>query len=301
MLRSLRIKFPEAEFHFLLRESYADVLKNNPYLSKAIDFESLQKDLSDLKSEDYSLVVDLQNNIRSRRIVRALGKPSVRYKKNDLKKFLLVHFGINLFTEILPVAEAYISSVPGLNADGKGSELFLLKDAPAPEKTGLKTYIGLCPGARHFTKRWPEEYFIELGRILSSQGNVILLIGGQSDIEICQRLVSAIPGAVNCSTGDDLCSVALSMSKCKCMFCNDSGLMHLACGLGVPVVSFFGSSVEEFGFYPYKSRSLVLERPDLKCRPCSHIGRESCPKGHFLCMREISPAEAASKFNEITL
>ena len=74
--------------------------------------------------------------------------------------------------------------------------------------------------------------------------------------------------------------------------CNDSGLMHTACALKIPVLTFFGSSVKEFGFTPYKNNNLILENNSLTCRPCSHIGRERCPKGHFRCMLEISPEKA---------
>jgi len=62
--------------------------------------------------------------------------------------------------------------------------------------------------------------------------------------------------------------------------------MHIAAAMHRNVVSIFGSTVEEFGFYPPAETSRVLERPGLYCRPCSHIGREKCPEGHFRCMKE---------------
>jgi heptosyltransferase-2 len=82
------------------------------------------------------------------------------------------------------------------------------------------------------------------------------------------------------------------MKMCKVVYTNDSGLMHLAAALKVPVMAFFGSTVKEFGFSPYNAKSFVLEIEGLSCRPCTHIGRKSCPKKHFKCMQEISPATA---------
>ena len=76
---------------------------------------------------------------------------------------------------------------------------------------------------------------------------------------------------------------------CKTIICNDSGLMHAACAVKVPVIAIFGSTVKEFGFTPYRSKNLILENKSLTCRPCSHIGKSSCPKGHFKCMKEITP------------
>jgi heptosyltransferase-2 len=56
------------------------------------------------------------------------------------------------------------------------------------------------------------------------------------------------------------------------------------------IVAIFGSTVKEFGFFPYGTESIVIEKP-VKCRPCSHIGRDKCPKGHFKCMRDIEVEE----------
>jgi heptosyltransferase-2 len=82
------------------------------------------------------------------------------------------------------------------------------------------------------------------------------------------------------------------MKKCRAIVCNDSGLMHTACAMKVPVLSFFGSTVKEFGFTPYRCRNLILENNSLTCRPCSHTGRARCPKGHFKCMLELTPEKA---------
>jgi heptosyltransferase-2 len=54
------------------------------------------------------------------------------------------------------------------------------------------------------------------------------------------------------------------------------------------VVAIFGSTVQEFGFAPYGTRSAVAENAGLYCRPCTTIGREGCPEGHFRCMLEVT-------------
>jgi heptosyltransferase-2 len=75
--------------------------------------------------------------------------------------------------------------------------------------------------------------------------------------------------------------------------------MHAACAAGVPVLAFFGSTVKEFGFFPYKNKSKVLENEGLQCRPCTHIGRENCPLGHFKCMLELTPQSAFQELNHL--
>ena len=99
-----------------------------------------------------------------------------------------------------------------------------------------------------------------------------------------------IAGAVNLQNDNDLYQISADMKKCKLIVTNDSGLMHTASASGVPLISIFGSSVQEFGFAPYKIKNLILENNSLSCRPCSHIGRSECPQNHFKCMIDITPS-----------
>jgi heptosyltransferase-2 len=75
--------------------------------------------------------------------------------------------------------------------------------------------------------------------------------------------------------------------------------MHTACAVKVPVIAFYGSTVREFGFTPFRNKNLILENNTLSCRPCSHIGRESCPKKHFKCMLEITPELAFNRLKNL--
>jgi heptosyltransferase-2 len=81
------------------------------------------------------------------------------------------------------------------------------------------------------------------------------------------------------------------MEICDVVVSNDTGLMHIAAAMKRNLVAIFGSTVKELGFFPIGTESIVLERNDLSCRPCSHIGRTSCPKKHFRCMKDISTGE----------
>ena len=142
---------------------------------------------------------------------------------------------------------------------------------------------------------WPEEYYIKLGKLLNENGYRIVLFGGRNDLDVCQKISTSIPDSINLCNEDDVLQTAADMKKCEAVTCNDSGLMHVACAVNVPVLAFFGSTVKEFGFTPYKNYNSILENNSLSCRPCSHIGRESCPKGHFKCMLELKPGQAFEK------
>ncbi len=291
IIRALKNKFPEAKIDFLLREEYEDTLKYNLYLNKTIllkrDYGS-EELIAALKSSNYELIINLQNNGRSRGIVKRIGVKAVKYKKKNLLKFLLVKFNFKSNSKLLSVPEKYANALPELQLDEKGLDLFL----PEGLKNNLdsnKKYIGLCPGSRHFTKKYPEEYFIELGKAILESGRQVVLFGGSDDLEVNDRLHSNLTGSINLSNNNDLLQTANDMKFCEAIICNDSGLMHTATAVGVPVVAIFGSTVTDFGFAPYNNPNLILENKSLNCRPCSHIGRSSCPKRHFKCMKEIYP------------
>jgi heptosyltransferase-2 len=199
----------------------------------------------------------------------------------------LVLLKINLLKDAPQIPVRYASVVDNFVLDDKGPELFTDK-SPNPKIQNINKLIGLCPGSKHFTKMWPEEYFVQLGKTLEKNGYNVVLFGGSDDKPICERISSELSSAINLSNDNNILQTAADMKMCDVIYCNDSGLMHTATAVGIPVIAFYGSTVKEFGFTPYKAKNLILENNYLSCRPCTHIGRNSCPKKHFKCMKEIS-------------
>ncbi len=291
LIRSLKKEIPKLEIHFLLREGYQDALINNPNISNVITVNreaSSSKIKTILVQNKYDFIIDLQNNLRSRNLISGLNCPKVRFKKLSWQKFLLVKFKINQLRESPSIPKRYASLIDGLELDQQGLDLFT-NSKPSESLTGFTNLIGFCPGSRHFTKMWLKEYYIELGNMLTANGFHIILFGGENDKHICEEISSKISNSTNLCNSNNLLQTAADMKLCKAIICNDSGLMHAACAVKAPVITIFGSTVKEFGFTPYSSKYLVLENKSLTCRPCSHIGRNNCPKRHFKCMKEITP------------
>lgn len=284
------MQYPTINVDFMVRKEYADILKNNPHVQNLWFFHEDAQSISGLKDQQYDLIIDLQNNFRSRRVSHLFNCPVVRFNKRSIDKFLLVKFKINRLRNAQPIPERYASNLPGLLIDQKGLDLFL-PDKLKPSINLSGKSIGFCPGSRHFTKMWPEEYFLSLARLLAEKGYNIIFFGGKSDVEICAGLSAQIPSSINLSNEDNLFQTACDMKLCDLIVCNDSGMMHTACALKIPVAVFFGSTVKEFGFTPYKNKNLIFENNSLSCRPCSHIGRSKCPLGHFNCMRALRPED----------
>ena len=276
----------------LIREEYADVIRLNHCIDKKLLFKKDDKSnsalIEQLRNNSYELVIDLQNNLRSKKVVSSLRINSVKIDKRSFDKFLLVNFKINKLRDAPTIPIRYTNTIQNIKLDEQGLDLFTDKSAN-PALINKNNLIGFCPGARHFTKRWLKEYFIEFGNKLVKNGYSIVLFGGKIDKEICTELAVKISGAINLSNDDDLLQTVADMKLCKAIVCNDSGLMHTASAVGTKVIAIFGSTVKEFGFTPFNCNHLILENNLLTCRPCSHIGRNDCPKKHFECMKSIKP------------
>ncbi len=314
LVRILRAAYPLARLDFLVKAEYAEILKFNPHLSavvelKTSDREELRTMKRRIRDERYDAILDIHNSLRSRYLRFFSGAGKVRVvDKRIARRCALIAFRWNMYRSVVPVTERYLETVRsfGLHDDGLGPEIYVPEETAASVRSMMEKYrldrseavLGMAPGARHFTKRWPLDRFVDLGVTAAKEGRAKLLIfGSKSEREYCGDVVQQInarlgsAAAFNLAGGLSLLETAAALDACRLLITNDSGLMHLASARLRPVVAIFGSTVREFGFFPQGGQDIVLERRELACRPCSHIGRESCPRGHFRCMKDVSSAE----------
>jgi heptosyltransferase-2 len=159
--------------------------------------------------------------------------------------------------------------------------------------------FAVAPGARWATKRWPVARFASVAQTLAqAQQAAVVVLGSAEDSQLAQQLCQQLSVPVLNSTGKlSLMHTAALLQQCRLLLSNDSGLMHMAAALRVPVVAIFGPTVQEFGFYPFKASAEVVSAA-LACRPCSTKGSMRCPRGHHQCMQQVTAADvltAASK------
>ncbi|MGA9408414.1 MAG: glycosyltransferase family 9 protein [Bacteroidota bacterium] len=312
LLRALRAAAgPKARIDFVVKKEFAELVKFSHHLSVVHEFDdsrgfpALQELKETLRAEHYDLVVDLHNNLRTIYLRNFCDtKELVTVDKRLYERWQLVHFKRNIYGNDLSVADRYIETVRdfGIANDGKGLELFIPDEiqfgiSGKMAKLRLNEFekvIGVCPGAKHYTKRWQKEKFAGVCTRLAKEYRAkVLVFGGEQDKDDCREISSIINHSVSGNASTDfsgefsLLEVAAAMEFCDVVLTNDTGLMHIACARQRKVVAVFGSTVREFGFAPYGTESIVVENNSLHCRPCSHIGRAECPKGHFKCMTDI--------------
>jgi heptosyltransferase-2 len=173
----------------------------------------------------------------------------------------------------------------------------ILEKKKVPEE---KRLICIVPSSKHFTKTYPADYYIELMKKFDNEKYCIVMIGKGEDnkrIEEIQTVTNS--NVINLCDELNLLELAELMKRTALVISGDTGPMHIAETMQIPLVMIAGSSVREFGFYPQSEKAEVLENTGLTCRPCSHIGRDKCPKGHFKCMKDITPEMVFEKCKKL--
>lgn len=307
-LRVMKTHFQECELHFVIREEYADLLRYNPHVNRLIQVDvkrghrALEMLNLQLMEERYDAVFDLHNHLRTRIIRNGLSSRIHHIDKRSLRRLLLVTTRINLYRDFTPIPVRYIETAMRYDVlpDDRGCELFTTAPADsiavatltAQSWTHARPLLGVCPGSRHFTKRWPLERFAELCTSLLNLNYDVIVFGAEEDSIAGETLHRIDPTRIfNLCGRLSLLETAAAMRLCTAIVANDSGLMHMAAAVGRPVTAVFGSTVREFGFFPYKSAATVLEINGLSCRPCTFIGRSSCPKRHLRCLLETTASD----------
>ena len=288
-----------AEVHFLTKRAFAPILAPNPHIARVFSFEKeVTEVLSFLKSENYDFVADLHHNLRSLRVKLALGRPARSFDKLNFEKWLMVNFK----TDRLPdthIVHRYMATVAhlGVEYDGAGLDYFIPpeEEVRVSEYSNLLSegnYIAFVLGATHATKRLPMKKAAEICRNLDQP---VVLLGGKAEQAAARAIVGS--NVVNLCGQLSLHQSASVVRQSAKVLTHDTGLMHIAAAFRKEIVSVWGNTIPKFGMYPFyptgMDKNTSVEVRGLPCRPCSKIGFDRCPKGHFRCMNEIRAREVA--------
>jgi ADP-heptose:LPS heptosyltransferase len=293
VVRHLKQQVEDAEIHYLTKSNYAPLLEANPHIDKIHALNGEMNPLIHLlKSEGIDYVIDLHHNLRSERIKYGLKRFDFTVHKLNWKKWLFVTFKIDRMPDRHIVdrnLDTIKTFIEGL--DDRGLDYYIpVKDEvdiQALPKAFRKGYIGLSIGAQHETKKLPVASLIELSRNLDYP---LVILGGPGDHETGEAIVSALPGKsiLNGCGPYNIHQSASLVRQAKVLITHDTGLMHIGAAFQKKILSVWGNTVPRFGMFPYRTdpSSIQFEVTGLSCRPCSKIGHQKCPKGHFKCMLE---------------
>lgn len=293
VVEALVHKYPSAEIHFLTKpsnEAVLDLLSNK--VQPRFLQESLVQTAKQLRGERYDLVIDLHNNLRTFLLQVLLMKGSWhRFRKLNFQKWLFTAFKWNTLPKVHVVDRyAQAASVGPTAVSLAVSNTNVVESLP-------QHYVAWVLGATFSTKQFPLSKLIETIERLEMP---IVLLGGEKENPLASSLQAHFPSLTSYVGKTSLSEAALVLSKAKVVVTNDTGLMHLAAFYAKPMVCIWGNTVPAFGMYPYQSTPVFhAQVSDLSCRPCSKIGHNTCPKGHFECMLKQHSVEISEQITAL--
>ncbi|WP_075426299.1 lipopolysaccharide heptosyltransferase II [Candidatus Kryptonium thompsonii] len=314
LLQVLRKNFPSAKIDFMLIPRTAELLKNHPDVNDVIIFDKKGKDkglmgiikmVKLVSQRNYDAVFIPHRHFRSAIIPFLAGiKIRVGFDKSVFK-FLYTH--VVKYKQIHEI-ERNLSLLEPFGIKFQVKELPNLYPSEY-ERDYIDRFISnvnsklicIAPGSVWATKRWLKERFAELVKLLIEDGFVVALVGGVEDFELCEEIKNMISSenVFNFCGKLSLLQSAELLRRSILLVSNDSAPMHIAVAMRTPVVAIFGSTIPEFGFYPYGEKDKIVQVENLYCRPCGIHGRKKCPEGHFKCMKLIETEKVYSAVKSV--
>jgi lipopolysaccharide heptosyltransferase II len=310
LLKALRRGFPQARIHYVVRESCAPVLENNPDVDELLVLPkggliSQLAFLSRIRNKRCNLCLDLVGTPRT----------AIQSLASGAGMRIGFDFGYRKFfyNRVLSAREAnyghevefnlYALKTLGLMEAGRELVYNLTREereyrSRAWQELGYNqrdTVVGLLPTGGWACKRWPVDNFSELGRLerRHSRRKFLVFWGSRSEQEDADRIARGIGPHAALAPQTTLRQMAALLSGCAAVVGNDTGPLHIATALDVPVVSFYGpTSPRSQG--PWGKGHRVLRDDSLSCLECN---RTDCrqPK----CMTGIKVSSAAQALEEV--
>ena len=306
-------KYGNAKIDWLVSPAFAPILEYNKCVNRIIPFprrelaspftfpKAFINLIREIRREKYDLVIDLQGLLRSAFFAKFARAPVIAGFDSPKERAAAFFYNRKIspasgYVHAVDKNAAFISKLLSLP--------FNVPDTPLPENRrnidslagilGKKNIsrsdliIGIAPGARWESKQWPPQFFAKVMDSLDGRipGCRFLLLGSAGELETCRKISSscekARPVIIAGETGIGELVEAIRISKC--LLCNDSGPMHIAASLKVPVFAMFGpTDPDKTG--PYGKEHSVFQ-PELGCIKCL---KRYCPDKNYACQKSVNP------------
>lgn len=311
LIQSLALAYPQASIDFYVRGGFPPLFMGHPALHRTIAYDKRGTERGgvgviarcrQVAAEKYDLWISPHTSLRSSIVALASGAPvRIGYTEGVLSRLCYTHrvgrkFGQGHEVErILGLLEPL-----GIPPASPWPELPFTPEARAEAAAWFATVqgpvLGLHPGSTWPTKCWPVEYFAELACMaLEAGASVVLFVGNEETAKtdaieamVRQRMGEAAQRCYNLGGKLGLDVFGAYLKHLDVCVANDSGPMHMAWSLRLPVVALFGPTDVGLGFIP-RGDDAVVVGVDMPCRPCGLHGAKVCPQGHHGCMRQLLP------------
>ncbi len=308
-MRAIRKRFPRAEITLLAKTGVLEALEGSPYFDRMIEYDREDEHagllgrgrlILRLRGIRFDLAILFQKAFEAAAFARAAGIPIRIGFRSDHRGWLLSHSldvpsGRHHVEQFLCIAESLGCDISdrrlSFHLDQKSRDAawsFLVRTGVA--SSPLR--VAFHPGASKPPRGWHPERLAEVAKsLVRSRGARPLLLGSERDLstlEAMARLVGA--AAVLPPRRQSLREMAAVLERCHLLVCNDSGPMHVAAALRIPVVAVFGPGHPE-RTSPYADPTLYrVVTAGYPCSPCRQDFFSECipaPSGKPYCLEDV--------------
>jgi len=298
LYRSIKRQHPEISIHYAAFKIPSMNIQNDPdldrvWVAKGKSYKQLWKLAKELRKEKFDLFINLQPGIKTRIFSIMLGMPrTITYRKT---------FKLHAVENFWQTGKKYFKDMQ-LN---KNLKLFIDKEiknrvSDMLDKKGVVIGFNMGVSPTRQGRRWPQDYWRELARLLLNKYNCeIILTGSESDREFSEPLLEISPKIKSFCGKTSIEENTALLSLCDLVISGDTGPLHIATAVGIPSIGLYGAApVSRTGPYGENCTAVFSDRA---CVPCNRRKCRYMTKGELYspCMVDVKPVqvlEAAEKF-----
>lgn len=308
VLPNLRAYFPDAKIDYLTLLRNRDVLMDNHYIDRVLTYDSKIDKSYDLirhiRNKGYNLVLDLYGNPRTAFLTYITGaKYRVGYKfrgrnyaynikgKGRGGEVHNTDFNLDaLITADIPIISKKLNLSVNIVHD-EFAEKFL-----AENELQNEFLIGIAITGGWESKRYKIKDYIELIKLISAKYNARFLVlwGTKQELKEAEEIKSKTDGNVFVIPDSPIRYLAAIIKRCKVLIGNDSGPLHLAGAVEVPVLGIYGPTNPDLQG-PYGEHNITVQNTKLDCLHCNLL---VCNIGN-ICMTELPKSSILEKLDEL--
>lgn len=263
----------------------------------------------ELRSKQYTNAIVLPNSLKSA-LVPAISKITKRSGFIGEQRWGLLNDIRKLDKSVIPMTvQRFIALGLAKNAATRSIDSIPVPHLQVTKKSVANALVKhsldldekvlvLCPGAEFgASKKWPSEHYVKTASHYIKQGWQVWLMGSDNDVETCNNIKKLVGDASVCKVlaGKTSLPEAIDLISCASLVVsNDSGLMHIAAALQIPLVAVYGST--DPSHTPPLSENHKIARLGLECSPCF---KRQCPLQHLNCLNNLDSNLVIAKASEL--
>lgn len=309
LLASLRKSFPGRYIAWGVKEKFSELLEKHPYLDEVIVWKErgFWQFAGEIRKRKFDVVLDLQGLFRTG-LITYLSRASQRwgFSKEETKERQFMFLNVRIQTKSAHIVDKYLEFAEHLQAER-------IIEFLIPEKESAKEYIGqyfqrtplapdnkliaLIQGTGWDNKTWKLERFAQLGRLLSLKENrkVMIIWGtGETEKEKAQKINRMASDKLLIAPLTTIAQLVSLLKRCSMVIGGDTGPLHLAAALGIPVVGLYGPTPPSRN-EPYTEKKEIIYH-NLPCSPC---WKRTCKNKTNECMDSIEVEEVMQRIENL--